>query len=69
MKKAEPYLGLFGEDTMSKILSKNWSLREQGLKDIESQILRQRSASSSAKTALLSGILGVASLVMQDRIA
>ena len=67
-KRAEPFLDTFGEGTMQKVFSKTWSLREQGLKEIEQEVNRG-GGSSSTKSALLSAILGITSYTVPDKIA
>jgi hypothetical protein len=35
MKYAEPLIPIFGEDTVKKMFSKPWVIREEGLKECE----------------------------------
>jgi len=68
-KKAEPFIRIFGEETMRKIFSKSWALREQGLKEIEKHVLSKKGGPSGVKDSMLGGTLGVAGFVIGDKIA
>ncbi len=68
-KKAEPFMKIFGEETMRRLFSKSWALREQGLKEIEKTVLSKKGGPSGLKDSMLSGTLGVTSFVIGDKIA
>ena len=42
MPVAQPLIGSFGEPSVRKIFSRAWNLREEGISEIEEQIMQGR---------------------------
>ncbi len=59
MAIAAPLIELFGEPVIRKIFSRTWNLREQGLAEIEEEILR------GYKSDVTETFLGAVSIVKQ----
>lgn len=65
MAQAQPLIDVFGEPLMRKVFSKTWTLREQGITEVEEEILRGRHPNQAE---IFIGAVGVVRATIGDKI-
>ena len=62
---AQPLIDIFGEPVVRKIFSRTWALREEGISEIESQVLNGRNPN---KSEIFIGAINVGKMTIGDKI-
>ena len=65
MQTAQPLIEMFGEPVIRKIFSRTWTLREEGISEIEEQIISGR---NPGKPEIFMGAVNLVKITIVDKI-